>query len=140
MNAVETVSHGIEPVQLVRHESAKDLIRQFFSFTGEDVFEEPDLPTIGDGDGEMMTPNEYAAMVECFGFWAFADTTKRTVHVWHGPEFSRLNALALLGHEIGHCVGTPFKDEEAEESRAHTYGFAAMLAAQWIDPVAEASR
>lgn len=135
----ETVSEGIDPISLQRHETAESLLRQFWSFAVLDIFEDADLPCLGgelrdeDGPGadDMASPNDMLAGITEAGFWAFADVPNRIVHVWSGPGCSKADMVALLAHEVGHCVGVKDEDEEKEEARAHTYGFAAMMAVQW---------
>lgn len=60
--------------------------------------------------------------------WAFADTENFLIHAFAGPDVALGEVMRMIGHEIGHLVGTPCDDPIAEERRADAFGDVAALA------------
>lgn len=108
---------GLPDIRFRRYRTARALVVAFFKPMGR----MRDL----EGSGGMLKA------VEELDVWAFASRNERVVRYWARPDANPLHVAYVLGHEVGHLSGRPYKSRRkdwAEEMRADEYGAAAFLA------------
>lgn len=111
-----------------RHPDAKSLIRAFFSGMG--AGDQANQIQVVMSDNTQHTTDEFVQTITKLGSWGFTQTfkgkrkRKPEIHFWAEPEVPVHEVAFLLGHEVGHNLGTKKKGLR-EECRADEYGRAA---------------
>ena len=68
-------------------------------------------------------PREFTKEIESRGMWAYVVVgAVPVVHYWAAPSQSEDQIAFMLGHELGHVTGKPYKNAGMEEDRADLFG------------------
>ena len=131
----EEVAARIASIAVFQHPTLEALERHVYQIP-EDV-PMADLEVSGQsGDGESITLTfqEYTDAIAKGGGmgYAKANADRPEIHLWFAPSATPEQQAHILGHEIGHLVGSSKRGHVAEEKRADTFGAVAAAVVRML--------
>ena len=82
----------------------------------------------GQGNDIEMSFDEQMKAIKQMGFYGFADSKNKVIHIWASLEASIEDLVAFFAHERGHLIGPNHRDFLKEEQKAELYSICAAFA------------
>lgn len=109
-------ANALADVRVIRHETAESIAAHHWRCEEEGItLAELRGCEIGgvtpDGEEASISFDAWMDGMTANGFWGYAATDEREVHLWAGPTATDEQILMLLGHELGHLLEPEFAAE-----------------------------